>query len=520
MNSVAQRFARGLGGFLIAAAMLSQGAAAGPVRAAPNAPAPKRVALVLIAGLTFDDLQQMPALRDVARKGSTALMSTRTGRAIETPFGEQVADPLSSGYLTMAAGARASGGSEIAGVFSVQDRARAQLWSAYQRDALPETGLAAPWMGAAATQARAAPYEVPIGALGKALREGGIACEIVGVADTPDDVHREAALFALGPDGLAPGARMSGGFVRDEQYPFGVRTPVEELGGSVRQALARARFVVIETGDAARYERCKTDALPAARTRMRKLALDAADAIVRETERALPADALLVVTSPGQLSDPDAAGADRLSPLIVYGAGTPAGLLISASTRRAGVVANTDISASLASWLGVLDRLGPGHAQAIEAAAHPEPLALLKDVHSAAAYQDRTQPAIYKSNFCHPVYYITYRVRFHPVCLRDASGGSGNLARGRVARACSARSVSGGSGGDKPAAVSGGACVRHGGCGTDGGGHCVRATQSLDRRDSGGARRGGNPRGPAAGHPSTSRGLLHDSGRGALLRHR
>jgi hypothetical protein len=395
MNSVAQRFARGLGGFLIAAAMLSQGAAAGPVRAAPNAPAPKRVALVLIAGLTFDDLQQMPALRDVARKGSTALMSTRTGRAIETPFGEQVADPLSSGYLTMAAGARASGGSEIAGVFSVQDRARAQLWSAYQRDALPETGLAAPWMGAAATQARAAPYEVPIGALGKALREGGIACEIVGVADTPDDVHREAALFALGPDGLAPGARMSGGFVRDEQYPFGVRTPVEELGGSVRQALARARFVVIETGDAARYERCKTDALPAARTRMRKLALDAADAIVRETERALPADALLVVTSPGQLSDPDAAGADRLSPLIVYGAGTPAGLLISASTRRAGVVANTDISASLASWLGVLDRLGPGHAQAIEAAAHPEPLALLKDVHSAAAYQDRTQPAIY-----------------------------------------------------------------------------------------------------------------------------
>lgn len=375
--------------------MLLEGAAADLVRAAPDTPAPKRVALVLIAGLTFGDLQEMPALRDVARKGSTALMSTRTGRAVETPFGKQIPDPLSSGYLTIAAGARASGGSEVAGVFSLQDRERAQLWSAYQRAATPGAGLAAPWMGTAAAQARAAPYEVPIGALGRALREEGIACEIVGVADTPDEVHREAALFALGPDGLAPGARMSGGYAIDEQYPFGVRTPVDELADSISQALTRTRFVIVETGDAARYERCKTDALPAARVRMRKLALDAADAIVREARSALPADALLVVTSPGQVSAPDTAGANRLSPLIVYGAGTPAGLLRSASTRRAGVVANTDVSASLASWLGVLDQLGPGHAQAIEATAHPEPLASLKDIHSAAAYQDRAQPAVY-----------------------------------------------------------------------------------------------------------------------------
>lgn len=334
----------------------------------------------------------MPALRAAASAGSIALMSTRTGRSQDTPYGEITADQLASGYLTLATGSRAAAGDEAGAVFRASDP-RSDSWAGFFGAQVPDSGLVAPWTQAARALARWAPYELAVGALGDALRLKGITSEVIGVADTADAPHREAALLVVGSDGLAPGTRLTGGTVPDPSYPFGVKTPVDEVRKAIGLALSRARLVVVETGDAARYERARADLLPAAREKLRARALASADAIAGAAFDVLPDDGVMLITSPGQAMDPEAAGAERLSPVLAFGKRVPAGLLRSGSTRRDGVVANTDIAATIAGWLGADGRIGSGQAMSVvRSTGH---LSHLNRLYDSARYQDRTQRTVY-----------------------------------------------------------------------------------------------------------------------------
>jgi hypothetical protein len=105
--------------------------------------------------------------------------------------------------------------------------------------------------------------------------------------------------------------------------------------------LARCPLTVIDLGQIAASERARVAAAD------RQLAVIAAE---------LPPDTRLLVTSPGaaaeQTQGSTPAGPPHLMTTIVTGPGYAAGLLTSSATRRQGIVALTDLTPTVAGWLG------------------------------------------------------------------------------------------------------------------------------------------------------------------------
>jgi hypothetical protein len=106
-------------------------------------------------------------------------------------------------------------------------------------------------------------------------------------------------------------------------------------------ALARCPLTVIDLGQIAAAERGLVAAVD------RQLAVIAAE---------LPPGTLLLVTSPGaaavQARGATPAGPPHLMTAVVTGPGFADGLLVSSATRRQGIVALTDLTTSVAGWLG------------------------------------------------------------------------------------------------------------------------------------------------------------------------
>jgi hypothetical protein len=111
-----------------------------------------------------------------------------------------------------------------------------------------------------------------------------------------------------------------------------------ELSPSV---LARCPLTVVDLGQIAHPERVRLSAID------RQLALIAAG---------LPPGTLLLVTAPGAATVPGQAqapaGPPHLMPVLVNGPGFAEGLLDSAATRRQGIVTLTDLTPTVAAWLG------------------------------------------------------------------------------------------------------------------------------------------------------------------------
>jgi hypothetical protein len=105
--------------------------------------------------------------------------------------------------------------------------------------------------------------------------------------------------------------------------------------------LARCPLTVVDLGQIAHSERVRVSAID------RQLARIAAE---------LPPGTLLVVTAPGAAAVPGQArapaGPPHLMPVLVNGPGFAEGLLDSAATRRPGIVTLTDLTPTVAAWLG------------------------------------------------------------------------------------------------------------------------------------------------------------------------
>ncbi len=120
-----------------------------------------------------------------------------------------------------------------------------------------------------------------------------------------------------------------------------VASYLPSTAGLSAPVLARCPLTVIDLGQIAASERGRVAAID------RRLAVIAAE---------LPPGTLLLVTSPGaaaqQAQGGTTAGPPHLMTAVVTGPGFADGLLVSSATRRQGIVALTDLTPTVAGWLG------------------------------------------------------------------------------------------------------------------------------------------------------------------------
>lgn len=366
---------------------------------ASAAPATARsIVLVLVDGMSLADIDPglAPNLSRLASIGAVGLMNARTARTLEPEHT----------YVTLGAGTRAQGPPEAGHGFNSSERVEdAPAASAYARNTgepVPPAGsVVHPYIALIARVNSDAHYEIVPGALGGALRRTGKRTAVFGNSDTAGCLGRHAVAIAMDERGVADlgdvGRAMT---VRDPDFPGGLATNSRRLSGRVMAAVGETGvdFVVVETGDTARVERYARAGLltQAAEKQARLLALSSADTLVGHLLESLDlTNTLLIVLAPAPAAR-DITTGHSLAPIIAAGGGLPSGLLTSPATRREGLVANTDIAASVLAYLGVSSPpwiLGTP----MRVTPEPAPLARLIPLHDRIASISLVRPPMLKT---------------------------------------------------------------------------------------------------------------------------
>ncbi len=259
----------------------------------------KNLWVVLLPGTSLSDWQRAdaPHLHQIMNTGSVALMNTRTAR---TPS-DHVRETPESAALTLGAGSRAAGGSEATD-FRPGDAVvfpGVTAGQLYTR----RTGLVAPAGRLVNVQwprilrENAAPgYDLRPGNIADALRQAGIAVS-AGGGPLSD------AVAASGDGWVTPAPPASGA--------WGPDCIIYDGGSDIHAADPMLAQIMARLGDGR-----------------------------------------LIVLSPSASDEAYRRGA-RLCPVGVWGPGVPPGLIVSASTRRAGLVTDTDFATTVAAFFGV-----------------------------------------------------------------------------------------------------------------------------------------------------------------------
>ena len=269
--------------------------AAGPCAA-------KTLVVVLLPGTSLSDWQRAdaPNLHEVLATGALAVMNTRTARLPS----DRVRETPESAVLTLGAGARAAGGPEATDFQRVDLAApgvgvtAGALWTRRMgRRAPPGSRVNTQWPRLLRENA-GRDYDIHLGNLAVALRRAGVTVKAIG-GPLADALAADDAGM-IGPPTPHPGG-----------VDAGERCLIWDAGSDVAGADRSLGALLARLGDGR-----------------------------------------VIVLSPCA-SDAAYARGERLCPIVVWGVDVVPGLISSSSTRRAGLVADTDFAVTVGDYFGI-----------------------------------------------------------------------------------------------------------------------------------------------------------------------
>ncbi len=323
-------------------------------------PESKQVVMVVLNAVELEDLtvSNTPSLHKLANQvGALGLMNTRTAGGMNAV----------NNYLTIGAGVKAAGGRYGGLAFNTDEEYEFKNAGNVYRDrtGVKMRGARVVNLGIANVSRSSRSYKLDIypGSLGKALKSAGLETAVIGNADilAPDnnemEFHREVSLIGMDNLGRVPLGNV-GQDMREFQPQFvgGLKTDYERLLSETSRLLPRADLLVIETGDTARLDHFSSFLLDWQIPKKKQEILKQADQFVDRLVHQIDLDnTLLIVVSPMPSRAMRYQG-NNLNPLILAGPGIKPGVLTSATTRRHGIVDNTDIAPTV---IGFLDAETP-----------------------------------------------------------------------------------------------------------------------------------------------------------------
>ena len=331
--------------------------------AAPAAPAPAKpevVVLVAMDGVSVDELAgwKLPVYRELFNQGAVALLNNRTAGA---PTRE-------SNAVTISAGARArgfelerdprGGGNRLlnyAGMGANGDEwvDRVQGVDLLKRHTGADAPLQAvvhPGIAALDRLNDSLRYRVTPGLLGDALQQAGVQTAAFGNADRGTERDRSISLIAMNTAGWADfGDVGDGSILSAPDRPFSTRANYPFFLSALGALPGGKYFVVIDAGDGARLEAARPYLKPERYEALKQQAARECGAFVQAVRRQLDQRAaryriILLNTAPSREA---LDRGDGLSPVLMLGSDVLTGMLTSRSTRRPGLVLNTDLTATV-----------------------------------------------------------------------------------------------------------------------------------------------------------------------------
>lgn len=373
-----------------------------------------RVFVLLIDQLTWEDLldKSYPTLFHLTHSAAVGLMNTRTAGVTNAE----------NAAVTLGASSRAYGTSHSGQAFDRDTRLQldpragaaevfvpvpeaaegdniitaAQVYT--RRTGRTPTGkilhLAAPELAA---RNKLLQYTAVPGALGSALRKAGIPAAYFGNSDTTTP-GRHLTACLMDENGVIPLGTVEIPTRFDAAFPLNRRTDYEALWNLVQEDAPQRGVIAIELGELARLYSVRAHYDTQSFQRMRQRVLRDIDQFVQIVLQNLTPEDKLLVLVPTPPNHQLTAG-DSFSPLLLWtqsqsstGGGPAKGLLISPTTRRLGIVANTDIAPTILNFFGVpTPSVMYGRVISVEEHANPIPYLIgLRDRIRATNWQRRS----------------------------------------------------------------------------------------------------------------------------------
>lgn len=191
------------------------------------------------------------------------------------------------------------------------------------------------------------------GHLGALLQNNGYNIRVYGNSDTYNSPKRAAVGLAMNQNGsVGEGDVGAGTQLRDEQFPGQIRTDYEALLEALGKQTDKG-LTVVELGDLERLERMgkflEDDIIQTKRretiNRMVGFIASLVHMIDMERDR-------VIIVSPTPRGN-NVPSANYVTPVIALGAGVGPGLLTSPTTKRPGVIKNTDLAPTILGFYGI-----------------------------------------------------------------------------------------------------------------------------------------------------------------------
>ncbi|MGO8670999.1 MAG: hypothetical protein ACLQVD_06520 [Capsulimonadaceae bacterium] len=347
----------------------------GAVRAdRPSPAAAPFVVVALMPGTTLGDWRDgnAPNLHALMASSAVGLINTRTARMAN----DHLREPQAAAVMTLASGGRAAAVVAATQFYPPESPTRfgptaGQLYE--RRMGMPPPGqhvwVDPDWPRVLRANSRLG-YALRLGNLADTLATHGI--EVTAVEASTTGQSDWAALFATTGSGT-------------------VRVSTNDAMMSARSGC----WIVDLGGDMATAERRLAGLADVVRLRHGRL----------------------LVLSPF-VNDNAYAGQDRLAPVLLWGAGIPAGLLRSPSTHRAGLAANVDIAATVADAFGVTMPPAPTGDRPVTVQPAVDAVAILEAIRAQSLDQRRGQAVL-------PVVAVLLGVALAAMLWRTISGQRG-----------------------------------------------------------------------------------------------
>lgn len=317
-----------------------------------------RVLLLLLPGLGWDDLdrlQETPGWKEILSDSALAKMNARTagrgGRA--------------ESYLTLSAGSRARLDEGILGAFMSYEIIPALGPAGSLHYQLMGPGyrgeVLLPFWNEIRTEQEFIHHQVTPGLLADELARLGVAIAVYGNADMPGRLDRTVGIMAASSRGSVDLGRVDPGVLREESsFPGGLKLDWQTILREIESLEPRQALVVVEASDLARLILWKRHMDPLLWQELWDTALKDTGGFLRAV---MDREETLLLVSPW--ADPARDGRrEPLPPVILWGHGT--GLLTSPTTRTPGLVANTDMAATVVGLItGSRKALGYGRSMEV-----------------------------------------------------------------------------------------------------------------------------------------------------------
>lgn len=347
----------GAGALLAMLVLVGSGATSAAEASAGGARVARRVLVVSLPGVAWEDVEvaEVPHLRRLLGQSAVANLAVRVTGLVTAP---------GPGYATLGAGTRALAPSGIAGLAvgaseGIESGSGAEAFERRTGRTLDgEVGHLG--LGALGRENADSAFDATLGMLGDRLAAAGIARGVVGNADSvrrstyppapPEAPRREATLAVMdGRGAVSCGVVDQSLLVDDPESAFGLRSDVGRVVAAFEKCWGKRSVVLVEASDLRRAVDFRDMATTDRAEELVTQALVDADALVARLLEHVDRDRdAVVVVAPSSRPGREA----RLGVLAVRAPGMGVGLLESGVTRQPGFASIVDVAPTIAALAG------------------------------------------------------------------------------------------------------------------------------------------------------------------------